>query len=218
MNTPMKPKKYRSNWVGFGALGLSFAALSVLLSTGACSQIAGSRCNPALSHDECDNSPTVQCVTPAGQGNSYCCAVQSGYASSAGDPGVLIGPDGNPGGLITDTNPNCQSIPAGGYTCPLGSPCWTPTGCVAGNANTIGAALCAGITPEDAGEPDAEPDAETDAAMTSDAGDAGTASDVVSSDVVTEATTTTEEASVEASTLPEAAAPEASTSTDGATD
>lgn len=37
----------------------------------------GDRCNPALSHDECDNAPTVQCVTPPNCLESYCCAPSS---------------------------------------------------------------------------------------------------------------------------------------------
>src|SRR5580700_3299490 len=205
MNIPMKDKKYRFTWVGFGAVALSLTGLSLLLSTGACSQVDGSRCDPALSHDECDNSPAVQCVTPAGQGNSYCCTVSAGAESSSGDPGVLI-LNGVPGGTIMDDNPNCQtSGPPGseGQTCPLGTPCWTTAGCVAPNGTN--GALCAG-TESDAGETDAEPDAEPDAVSTeSDASDASTVKE----------TSNTEEASVEASTSPEAAT-EASVSGDGA--
>src|SRR5580704_7457355 len=175
MNIPMRDKKYRFTWVGFGAVALSLTGLSLLLSTGACSQVDGSRCDPYLSHDECDNSPTVQCVTPAGQGNSYCCTVSAGAESSSGDPGVLI-VNGVPGGTIMDDNPNCQtSGPPGseGQTCPLGTPCWTTAGCVAPNGTN--GALCAGAT--DGGETDAESDADDSATS-----DAEPASDGGSSD------------------------------------
>jgi hypothetical protein len=203
MNIAMKDKKYRFTWVGFGAVALSLTGLSLLLSTGACSQVDGSRCDPDLSHDECDNSPTVQCVTPAGTGNSYCCTVSAGAESSAGDPGVLM-LNGVPGGTIMDDNPNCQtSGPPGseGQTCPLGTPCWTTAGCVAPNGTN--GALCAG-TSTDAGD-----DAESDDA-------AATGSDASDASVVNE-TSTPEEASVEASTSPEAAT-EASVSKDGASE
>jgi hypothetical protein len=200
--------------MGVGAVALSLTGLSLLLSTGACSQIAGSRCDPALSHDECDNSPTVQCVTPAGQGNSYCCAVTTGYTASAGDPGVLIGPDGTPGGYITDTAPNCQSVPTssmGGYTCPLGSPYWYSTGC-----SDTPYPADAGETTDDASESDAsESDAsESDAEPTSDAGEGGSKMDGTT---VVEASSTAE-ASVEASTVVPEAAVEASVVSDATAD
>ena len=76
-------------------LAASVAALLCALVGAGCSQVEGSRCNPALSHDECDNGPTVQCVSPmAAQcfGEAYCCTVDDK-------------------GNITDaTDPNCQFL------------------------------------------------------------------------------------------------------------
>jgi hypothetical protein len=37
----------------------------------------GDRCDPTLSHDECSNAPTVQCVTPVDCPESYCCSPDS---------------------------------------------------------------------------------------------------------------------------------------------
>ncbi len=121
MNIPNEHQKFHSNWVRFGAVGFTLTILSFLLSMGGCSQVEGSRCDPALSHDECDNAPTVQCVTPSGQGNSYCCTVTAGATTGQSNPGVLNG------GTIDSTDPNCQSVPAGGFTCPLGTPFYDPT-------------------------------------------------------------------------------------------
>jgi hypothetical protein len=211
MKIPFGIKKTRFTWVGLGAAAFSVTALTLLLSTGGCSQVDGSRCNPYLSHDECDNAPTVQCVTPAGTGDSYCCTVSAGAVASTINPGVLY-VNGSPGGTITDSNQNCQTIgPPGseGQTCPLGAPCWTSAGCTPFPAGT---SSCP--TGDDGGSDDAS-DAETtsDAAPTSDAGEAGAVSEA---GTVSEASTP-EEASVEASTTPEASV-EASTSSDATPD
>lgn len=75
----MKTRTTVSTWVRSTAVASLAALLGLVLSAG-CSQVEGSRCNPALSHDECDNAPTVQCVQPmaaACNGEAYCCTVDS---------------------------------------------------------------------------------------------------------------------------------------------
>jgi hypothetical protein len=70
--------------------------LSAVLGLG-CSQVEGSRCNPDLSHDECDNSSTTFCIqnnTPGCAGEAYCC-----LATDPTDPHT-----------ITSTDPNCAYI------------------------------------------------------------------------------------------------------------
>ncbi|HLK35794.1 MAG TPA: hypothetical protein VKU41_03505 [Polyangiaceae bacterium] len=83
------------NTLGIRAMLLAstLGLVGVVAATG-CSQVEGSRCNPALSHDECDNAPAVQCVQPAApacNGEAYCCAVDSN-------------------GNITSTESNCQFL------------------------------------------------------------------------------------------------------------
>jgi hypothetical protein len=49
----------------------------------------GDRCNPNLSHDECDNG--LVCVQPGACPEAYCCPVNASASSSAycrGDPSV----------------------------------------------------------------------------------------------------------------------------------
>jgi hypothetical protein len=85
-----------STWMRTGIIALVLAAPCLSLSAG-CSQVEGSRCNPDLSHDECDNSPTVQCyqpsltMYPACNGEAYCCVLGAN-------------------GAITSTEPNCQFL------------------------------------------------------------------------------------------------------------
>jgi hypothetical protein len=199
MNIHIKGMKPRFSWMGLGAVAFSATALSLLLSAGACSQVDGSRCNPYLSHDECDNAPAVQCVTPAGQGNSYCCMVSSGAVASTVEPGVLWVGDG-PGGTIMDSNENCQTsgvTGSEGQTCPLGSPCWTPTGCTGFLPN--GSCVPTGAATDDSSTDDSSTD-DSSTATTSDAGEGGATTDTTAA---VEASPT-EEASVEASATSEA--------------
>jgi hypothetical protein len=79
METTMKAQPTVSTWVRSTA-AVSLAGLLGLVLSAGCSQVEGSRCNPALSHDECDNAPTTQCVqptAPACNGEAYCCTVDS---------------------------------------------------------------------------------------------------------------------------------------------
>jgi hypothetical protein len=85
------------------SLLLVATVLGLVLSAG-CSQAEGSACNPALSHNECDNDPTIQCVQPSLTmypncfGNAYCC--NATYASD----GVTIT-------AISDQDiPNCAYL------------------------------------------------------------------------------------------------------------
>jgi hypothetical protein len=66
-------------------LVLSVVALTVLAHCYP-STAEGDRCNPALSHDECENAPTVQCVTPANCAESYCCGPSSTSANCQACP------------------------------------------------------------------------------------------------------------------------------------
>jgi hypothetical protein len=80
MDTTMKAHKTVSAWVRSTAVASLAALLLALAFSAGCSQVEGSRCNPALSHDECDNAPTTQCVAPAApacNGEAYCCTVDS---------------------------------------------------------------------------------------------------------------------------------------------
>jgi hypothetical protein len=96
MRTTMSNFATVSTWIRYGVLSLAVAVPCVSLSVG-CSQAEGSRCNPALSHDECDNAPTVQCLGPsyteypACNSEAYCCAVDLH-------------------GNITSMEPNCQFL------------------------------------------------------------------------------------------------------------
>jgi hypothetical protein len=100
----MKSRSNVSSWVRSCSFTLLAIVLALFLSAG-CSQAEGSACNPALSHNECDNDPTVQCLQPSTTmypncfGNAYCCTVT--YASD----GVTIIdiPDKN-------TVPNCAYL------------------------------------------------------------------------------------------------------------
>jgi hypothetical protein len=91
-----KAMKSRSTVAAWGRSALVFVLallLASILSAG-CSQADGSACNPTLSHDECDNAPTVQCVQPSAPtcyGQAYCCTVDSN-------------------GNITDTTDTCQYL------------------------------------------------------------------------------------------------------------
>ena len=53
----------------------------------------GERCDPALSHDECDNAPTVQCVIPTNCLESYCCSTTSTQANCQACPAPDAGTD-----------------------------------------------------------------------------------------------------------------------------
>ena len=93
METRMNTYPAVFSWIR-AAMVLSAVSLPGLLLSAGCSQVEGSRCNPALSHDECDNAPSVQCVAPtaaACYGEAYCCAVDSN-------------------GKITSTELNCQFL------------------------------------------------------------------------------------------------------------
>jgi hypothetical protein len=138
----MKAPKIASHWARITVAG-SFAALvGLVLAGGGCSQVEGSRCNPALSHDECDSAPTTQCVAPtaaACNGEAYCCTVDSN-------------------GNITDTTDlNCQFLIA----CQQASAAESGTGDDGGDATTMEAAAAETSTPETG--PDASPDAGPDA-------------------------------------------------------
>jgi hypothetical protein len=82
METNMKSRSTVSTWVRSVTVAPLGILLALVLSAG-CSQDEGSACNPALSHDECDNAPNVQCVQPSltmyplCYGNSYCCTTDS---------------------------------------------------------------------------------------------------------------------------------------------
>ncbi len=101
MKTTMKTLKMVCTWMPLRSVGLAVGTALLASFAVACTQEAGSRCNPATSvyapngaysHDECDNGPTYQCVQPvaaACNGEAYCCAV---------DPNS---------GNITSTEPNC---------------------------------------------------------------------------------------------------------------
>jgi hypothetical protein len=99
----MKTHTTISPWVRSIAVVSLAALLCAVLSAG-CSQAEGSRCNPFLSHDECDNAPNVQCVSPSAAacaGEAYCCTVD--MSSTPGTAGAY--------GNITDTTePNCQFL------------------------------------------------------------------------------------------------------------
>jgi hypothetical protein len=75
MRTAMK---YRTNVftsIRYATFTIAAIALCTALWTG-CSQVENSRCNPALSHNECDNDPTVTCIqnnSPGCAGEAYCC-------------------------------------------------------------------------------------------------------------------------------------------------
>jgi hypothetical protein len=86
------------------ALACVLAAFTLWL--GCDNTAEGDRCNPDLSHDECSNGPTIQCVQvnalgsplPDGgaapcNGEAYCCAVDST-------------------GLPTSSAANCQALRA----------------------------------------------------------------------------------------------------------
>jgi hypothetical protein len=92
-STKMNARPAISLWIRSASLLLLATGAALVLSAG-CSQADGSACNPALSHDECDNAPSVQCVQPSAPncyGQAYCCTVDSN-------------------GNITDTSDNCQYL------------------------------------------------------------------------------------------------------------
>jgi hypothetical protein len=105
MKDTMKKHMTVSNWVGPASAVLFAAALSAAFSVG-CSQAEGSACNPALSHDECDNAPAIQCIQPTNPacfGQAYCCAATPKVDAH----GNLLGTYD-----ITSTDPNCASLAA----------------------------------------------------------------------------------------------------------
>src|SRR5271165_3003540 len=103
MKDTMKRKHMTlSNWVR-SALVVVATVLSAATSVG-CSQTEGSACNPVLSHDECDNAPTIQCISPTNAacfGQAYCCAATPNYDPSGNFLGTYT---------VTSTDPNCQSL------------------------------------------------------------------------------------------------------------
>jgi hypothetical protein len=105
MRTAMKnDQRNFSTWVRYAIWVLVGSVLCTILSAG-CSQIEGSRCNPVLTHDECDNAPAVQCVqinSAACAGEAYCCK-------------ATMNADGT--WDITSTDPNCVYLMQG---CPGG--------------------------------------------------------------------------------------------------
>jgi hypothetical protein len=71
------------SWILRGLL-VVLVSTTLVLASSACDNTAnGDRCDPFLSHDECANAPTYQCVpspssaaaTTACNGEAYCCAV-----------------------------------------------------------------------------------------------------------------------------------------------
>jgi hypothetical protein len=68
--------------------------------------VEGSACNPALSHDECNNAPTIQCIwptNPARFGQAYCCNATPNFDANGNFLGTYV---------ITSTDPNCASLAA----------------------------------------------------------------------------------------------------------
>jgi hypothetical protein len=93
-----------SNWVHSGLVALA-TTLSAATSMG-CSQVEGSACNPALSHDECDNAPTIQCIWPTNAacfGQAYCCKATPNFDGNGTFLGTYV---------INSTDPNCASLAA----------------------------------------------------------------------------------------------------------
>jgi hypothetical protein len=94
METNMNPHMSISTWIRRSVVVLAAAFPCFLLSAG-CSQVEGSRCNPAITHDECDNAPTDVCFAPtaaACAGEAYCCTLASD------------------GVTVTSMEPNCQFL------------------------------------------------------------------------------------------------------------
>lgn len=77
----------------------------------------GSRCDNALSHDECANAPDYQCIVPPNCPESYCCAVS--------------------GGSITSSEPFCQNGCNGGLAAICAAAASTDVPAVDGNGNSV---------------------------------------------------------------------------------
>jgi hypothetical protein len=79
MKTSKRKFMRLSSLIRIGTFGVVATALSVVLSTGCDNTAEGDPCDIALSHDECANGPTAQCIVPAGctTGNAYCCSPNS---------------------------------------------------------------------------------------------------------------------------------------------
>jgi hypothetical protein len=93
MRTTMNNFAMIPSWIRSGLIALALALPCLSFSTG-CSQVEGSRCNSALSHNECDNPSTITCFAPAASacnGEAYCCALDSN-------------------GIVTSNDPNCQFL------------------------------------------------------------------------------------------------------------
>jgi hypothetical protein len=95
METNMKSRSTVSTWVRSAVVAPLGILIAFVLSAG-CSQDEGSACNPALSHDECDNAPNVQCVQPSltmyplCYGNAYCCTTDmNGNITDTSQPNCL---------------------------------------------------------------------------------------------------------------------------------
>jgi hypothetical protein len=102
--TMIRKQTFATIWLRLGLVAFAATVASAVLSVG-CSQVEGSACNPALSHDECDNAPSVLCVQPANPqcfGQAYCCK-------------ATLNADGTFD--ITSTDPNCESL----VTCQSGA-------------------------------------------------------------------------------------------------
>jgi hypothetical protein len=75
MRTAMKYQMTVFTSTRYAIFTIAAIALCTVLWAG-CSQVENSRCNPALSHNECDNDPTVTCIqnnSPGCAGEAYCC-------------------------------------------------------------------------------------------------------------------------------------------------
>jgi hypothetical protein len=69
-----------NTWTNTRARVLTVSPLAGLLAVALSCMPAtpeGSRCNPSLSHNECENDPVVQCTTPPSCLESYCCGPSS---------------------------------------------------------------------------------------------------------------------------------------------
>jgi hypothetical protein len=106
MRTAMKYQTNVFTSIHYVVFALAVTALCTVLSAG-CSQVENSRCNPALSHNECDNDPTVTCIqnnSPGCAGEAYCCR-----ASDPTNPATITSSD--PTSYCSYIQQNCPSSP-----------------------------------------------------------------------------------------------------------
>jgi hypothetical protein len=82
----MRKRVGRPGWIRVASRGAGLFAVGLFVQAGC--QTDGSRCNVGLSHDECADGPSVQCVVPPGCGEAFCCKVDDR-------------------GRIDDSNPSC---------------------------------------------------------------------------------------------------------------